>query len=266
MTAPDSTTDKARALYEARRTRTAIDPFTDSEPDLGLSDGYAVQNELADLLLADGETIAGYKIGLTSKSMQQMLGVSSPTYGPVFSSTVHQSGQTAHLDSFLQPKVEAEIGLVLGTQLRGPGVTELDARVAIRGAVASMEILDSRIVDWRIKLADTVADLASNGGSVVSSHVVPIEQIDARPIEMSLSKNGSVVASSDGVTALSDAIEVVVGLANVLGEHDTALEAGQVILTGALHAPIDLEAGDVIIAEFDRLGPISINVDPNPTD
>lgn len=261
MTTPGTTADKAQALYQARRTRTAIDPFTDAEPDLGLTDGYAVQKELVDLLLADGETIAGYKVGLTSRPMQQMLGVSSPTHGPVFSSTVHQSGQTVHLGSFLQPKVEAEIGLVLGKQLRGPGVTEGDARGALDGAVAAMEILDSRIVGWRLKLADTLADLASNGGAVVSSQLVPIEDIDTCSIEVNLSQNGRVVASGGGATAVRDAIEIVVWLANALGASGIALEPGQVVLTGAMHVPIDLKGGDIISAEFDRLGALSINVE-----
>lgn len=261
MNAPGTTTDKAEALYEARRSRTAIDPFTDAEPDLGQEDGYAIQKELVELLLADGETIAGYKVGLTSRPMQQKLGVSSPTYGPVFTSTVHEGGQTIHLGSFLQPKVEAEIGLVLDKQLRGPGLAERDVRGALSGAVAAMEILDSRIVNWRLKLADTLADLASNGGCVVSSRLVPIKDVDTCSIDMNLSQNGRVIASGGGATAVSDAIGIVVWLANALGSQGVALEPGQVILTGALHTPIDLEAGDVISAEFDQLGTLSIIVE-----
>src|SRR6201996_9795568 len=94
---------KARALYEARRTRQQIEPFTDADPDLGMADGYAVQKELTSLLLADGDRIVGYKVGLTSKPMQQMIGVDSPDYGPVLGSTVYADGDTNPLPRSIQP-------------------------------------------------------------------------------------------------------------------------------------------------------------------
>ena len=119
---------KARALYEARRTRVPIAPFTDEDPTLGMADGYAIQRELVPLLLADGDTIVGYKVGLTSKPMQKMIGVDSPDYGPVLASTVFRDGDTVPLDRFIQPKVEAEIVFVLGERLAGPGVSVTDAR------------------------------------------------------------------------------------------------------------------------------------------
>jgi 2-keto-4-pentenoate hydratase len=171
---------KARALYEARRTRQAIEPFTDADPDLGMADGYAVQQELVKLLLADGDRIVGYKVGLTSKPMQKMIGVDTPDYGPVLGSTVYADGDSVPVSAFIQPKIEAEIAFVLGAPLAGPGVSVLDARRAIAGMTAAVEIVDSRFADWRIKLADTVADLASNGAVAISSRVVPLEGIDPR--------------------------------------------------------------------------------------
>ena len=169
---------KARALYEARRTRRQIEPFTDADPDLGMADGYAVQQELVKLLLAEGDRIVGYKVGLTSKPMQKMIGVDQPDYGPVLGSTVYANGDAVPVSAFIQPKIEAEIAFVLGSGLAGPGVSVLDARRAIAGMVAAVEIVDSRFADWRIKLADTVADLASNGAVAVSSRVVPLEGVD----------------------------------------------------------------------------------------
>src|SRR5271168_3109383 len=125
---------KARALYEARRTRVPIPPFTDEDPSLGMADGYAIQRELVQLLLADGDHIVGYKVGITSKAMQRMAGIDSPDYGPVLASTIFGDGDTVPLDRFIQPKVEAEIVFVLGERLSGPGVTVTDARRAIAGA------------------------------------------------------------------------------------------------------------------------------------
>src|SRR4051794_32279393 len=115
--------ERARRLYEARRDRRAIPPFTDADPDLTMADGYAVQRELTRLLLDDGDGIVGYKVGLTSKPMQRMIGVDSPDYGPVLASTVYRDGDAVPLDRFIQPRIEAEIVFVLGEPLRGPGVS-----------------------------------------------------------------------------------------------------------------------------------------------
>ncbi|HEY0813931.1 MAG TPA: fumarylacetoacetate hydrolase family protein [Pseudonocardia sp.] len=251
---------KARALYDARRTRVPIPPFTDADPALGMADGYAIQRELIDLLLADGDRIIGHKVGLTSKPMQQMVGVDSPDFGPVLASTVYRDGDTIPVSRFIAPKIEAEIVFVLGERLMGPGVTGTQAHAAIAGAVAAMEIVDSRIADWRIKLADTVADLASNGAMATSSRVVPIADIDTRLVGMTLTRNGELIDTGAGAAALGDPVAVVAWLANVLGDDGVALEPGHMIMTGALHAAVPMTAGDVFRAEFDRLGPITVRV------
>ncbi len=251
---------KARALYDARRNRVPIPPFTDADPSLGMADGYAIQSELVPLLLADGDRIIGYKVGLTSKPMQQMLGLDSPDYGPVFASTVYGDGDAVPLDRFIQPKIEAEIVFVLGERLAGPGVSPTDARRAIAGAAAAMEIVDSRIEDWRIKLADTVADLASNGAVAVSSRLVPLDGLDTRLIGMTVTRNGELVDTGAGAAALGDPVAVVAWLANVLAENGVALEPGHLIMTGALHAAVPMKPGEVYRAEFDRLGPVTIRV------
>lgn len=251
---------KARALYDARRTRVPIPPFTDADPTLGMADGYAIQRELIDLLLADGDRIIGHKVGLTSKPMQQMVGVDSPDFGPVLASTVYRDGDTIPVSRFIAPKIEAEIVFVLGEPLLGPGITITQAHAAIAGAVAAMEIVDSRIADWRIKLADTVADLASNGAMATSSRVVPIDDIDPRLVGMTLTRNGELIDTGAGAAALGDPVAVVAWLANVLGADGVALEPGHLIMTGALHAAVPMTPGDVFRAEFDRLGPITVRV------
>lgn len=251
---------KARALYEARASRVPIPAFTDADPDLGMADGYAVQSELTKLLLADGEQIVGYKVGLTSKPMQQMLGVPSPDYGPVFASTLYRDGDEIPLDIFIQPRMEAEIVFVLNKPLRGPGVTLLQAAEAIAGGVASMEIVDSRFADWRIKLADTVADLASNGAAVLSSRIVPLADFNPRLVGMTLTRNGQLIDTGAGAAALGDPIAVVAWLANTLAAGGVGLEAGHIVMTGALHAAVAMAPGDVFRADFDRLGPVSVRM------
>ncbi|HEY2075759.1 MAG TPA: fumarylacetoacetate hydrolase family protein [Streptosporangiaceae bacterium] len=251
---------KARALYEARRTRQAIEPFTDADPDLGMADGYAIAQQLTRLLVADGDEVIGYKVGLTSKPMQQMIGVSSPDHGPVLGSTVYADRDAVSLSRFIQPRIEAEIAFVLSADLRGPGITALQARQAIAGMVAAVEIVDSRFADWRIRLADTVADLASNGAAAMSSRLVPLGDLDPRLIGMVLTRSGELVDTGAGAAALGDPVAVVAWLANTLGEMGDGLEAGQLVMTGALHAAVPMRAGDVFRAEFDRLGPVTVRV------
>jgi len=164
------------------------------------------------------------------------------------------------LSRFIQPKLEAEIVFVLGERLRGPGVTAEDARKATAGIAASMEIVDSRFADWRIKLCDTVADLASNGALAISERTVPLDGLDPRLIGMVLTRDGELVDTGAGAAALGDPAEVVAWLANTLAEQDIALEAGHVVMTGALHAAVPMAAGETYVAEFDRLGSVTVRI------
>lgn len=248
------------ALYDARRTRIPIEPFTDTHPGLDAADGYAVQSHLVQRLMSDGEVIIGYKLGLTSAPMQRMLGVDQPDFGPVFASTVYRDGAQVHLDDFIAPRVEAEIAVVLATDLSGPHCTSMDAYLATRGLAAAIEIVDSRIVDWRIKLADTVADLASNGAIALSSQVVELADLDPRLIGMVFTRNGELIATGAGAAALGDPLAAVAWLANTLAPLNVTLPAGSVIMTGALHAMVPIQSGDVYRADFDHLGSISLRI------
>lgn len=250
----------AEQLYEARRSGKPIPAFTDASPDLGMEDGYAIQEHLVRMLVADGEVICGYKLGLTSAAMQTLLGVDQPDFGPVFASTVFSDGAELPVDRFIAPRMEAEIGVVLAADLTGPDCTPADALRATRGLVASLEIVDSRIRDWKIKLADTVADLASNGAIALSSDVIPIDGFDPRLVGMMFTKNGELVATGAGAAAMGDPLAAVAWLANTLAPMGIVLPAGSVIMTGALHAMVPVQPGDVFRADFDRLGPITIRM------
>ncbi|MDB1089741.1 fumarylacetoacetate hydrolase family protein [Streptomyces sp. ACA25] len=252
--------DWAMALHEARAKRCPIRPFTDAHPGLGMDDGYAIQRKLVGMLTAAGDSVVGYKAGLTSAPMQRMFGVSTPDYGPVLGSTVYMSGATVSAHTFIAPKVEAEIVFRLGSPLKGPGVTMAAARAAIAEVMAGLEIVDSRIENWRISLADTIADLASNGAVVLAPPVVLAEDCAHRLTGMAFSRNGDLVATGAGAAALGDPVAVVAWLANVLGEHGVTLDAGQLIMTGALHAAVPMGPGDTFVAEFDRLGTVTLQV------
>jgi 2-keto-4-pentenoate hydratase len=251
---------RAQALYAARRDRKPIAPFTDDDSTLGMDDGYEIQSRLVDLLVREGDQIIGHKVGATSEAMQRLIGIDTPDYGPVLQSTVYVHGDAVPLSRFIAPKIEAEIAFVLGDRLEGPGVDYTTARAAISGMRAAMEIVDSRIADWRIRLADTVADLASNGGLVWSDRQVSADEVDSRSIRMTLTRNGETIATGQGSDALGDPVSVLVWLANTLGRNGVALEPGHLILTGALHAAVPMVVGDNFRAVFDHLGAIEIDV------
>lgn len=250
----------AAQLLQARDTGVPIVPFTDARPELGMEDGYAIQRHLVASLIARGETITGYKLGLTSRPMQELLGVDSPDFGPVFASTVYRDGAELPVDAFIAPRIEGEIAVIIGEDLSGPHCTAADVRRATAGIAAALEIVDSRILDWRIKLADTVADLASNGAIALSSMVVPIDDLDPRLVGMVFTRNGELVATGAGAAALGDPLAAVAWLANTLAPLGATLPAGSVIMTGALHAMVPVAPGDVFRAEFDHLGPITIRM------
>jgi 2-keto-4-pentenoate hydratase len=225
-----------------------------------MADGYAIQTHLVQSLLDRGESIVGYKLGLTSRPMQELLGVDSPDFGPVFASGVYRDGAELPVDRFIAPRIEAEIAVVLEQELSGPDCTPLAALRASAGLVAALEIVDSRIEGWRIKLADTVADLASSGAIALSSTVVPIAGVDPRLVGMVFTRNGEVIATGAGAAALGDPMAAVSWLANTLAPMGVSLPAGSVIMTGALHAMCPVSPGDVFRADFDRLGPITVRM------
>lgn len=251
----------AEALYRARKSGAPIEPLTADHPDMTVTDAYRVQQGLVKRLLADGDAVVGYKLGLTSEPMQRLLGVDSPDFAPVLASHVHQDGAQIAASWFIRPRIEAEIALVLSEDLSGPGCAEADAAKAVGGARPAIEIVDSRIRDWKIKLADTVADLASSGAIVLGDRVHPIPGgFDLRLVGMAFSRGARLVATGAGAAALGSPLVAVAWLANTLHEVGDSLRAGQFVMTGALHAALDIGPGQDFRAEFDHLGSVTARI------
>ena len=248
------------ALYAARHSGVPIEPLTDGHAGMTVVDAYRVQRDLVARLLADGDRVVGYKLGLTSAPMQRMFGVDSPDFAPVLSSHVHPDGAEVAASDFIHPRVEAEIALVLGEDLAGPDCSTLDVARATSGATPAIEIVDSRIAGWRIKLADTIADLASSGAVVFGSTAVPVAGFDLRLAGMVFSRDGEMVATGAGAAALGGPLHATAWLVRTLAEFGDSLQAGQFVMTGALHAAVDIAPGQLYRAEFDRLGPVSLRI------
>lgn len=248
----------AQRLHRAMTDRAPVPPLREAHPDMDVADAYAVQQGMVRRIMqAGGGRQVGWKIGLTSRPMQEMLGVDQPDYAPVLSSMVFESGHAIPLDEFIQPRVEAEIALVLRDRLEGPGVTAIQAHDAIGGAVAAIEMVDSRIRDWNLSLVDTVADLASSGAAILSDRVVPLDDVDPRLVGMAVAHNGATVATGAGAAALGSPVGAVAWLANTVAAFDVALEPGWFVMTGSLHGAFAVEPGDVVRADFAHLGPVT---------
>lgn len=248
----------ADSLLEAERSKQAVTPLTQQYTELNVTDAYNVQLEVLKRKLSEGRTVIGKKVGLTSVAMQKMLGVDEPDYGHLLDDMKVENGAKVKVSNLLSPKIEAEIGFVLGEDLKGPNVTFLDVLMATKYVVPTLEIIDSRIADWKIGLVDTVADNGSSAMVVVGDETAEIDGIDLRSVGMILSKNGEMVATGSGAAALGHPAHAIAWLANKLHEFGITLKAGELILPGALSAAIAVEKGDTVTAQFGSVGSVSV--------
>ncbi len=247
----------ADVLWQAERDRTPAPPLTDKHPGLTVEDAYAIQTINIERRVGEGGLIRGRKVGLTAAPMQQLLGVDEPDFGVLVDNMFVEDGDEVPMEELLQPRVEAEVAFVMGKDLAGPGVTTSNALAAIEGALPAIEIVDSRVVDWKIKLADTIADNASSGRLVVGGRLTPVTELDLRLVGMALSRNGRVIDTGAGAAALGNPARCVAWLANKLATFGIALQAGDVVLPGAVHRMVPVEPGDVFRAEFAHLGAVT---------
>lgn len=250
----------AEMLDESWEKRIPIAPLRE----MGLSsvsDAYAIQTEWTKMRLARGETIIGRKIGLTSKAVQEQMGVNEPDYGSLWGSRYfaaqHNRVEIA-VDQFLQPRIEGEIAFLLGRDLCGPGVTLQEVLAATDAIAASFEIVDSRIKDWQIKLVDTVADNASYGGFTIGNWDRLAPNSDLRLLGVLINHNGEVAAQGIGAAALGHPARAVAWLANKLSTFDITLKAGDYVLSGAVAKTIPAQAGDIFTLEMCGQAPLTV--------
>jgi len=248
----------AKRLLDAEDRRAPIPPLTAEFPELAVEDAYAIQLAVLEVKKSRGEVVYGRKAGLTSQAIQKLFGVNEPDFGHLLASMMVESGAAIPASEVIQAKAEPEIAFVLDRDLRGPGVTALDVVGATRYVVPVLEIIDSRIADWKIKLGDTIADNASCGKVVIGGPAQPIGNIDLRLVGVVLEKNGEVIATGAGAAALGNPAIAVAWLANKLATFDQALRKGELILPGSLTSAFDARPGDHVRATFDRLGAVSV--------
>ena len=217
-----------------------------------------IQTINIDRRVAAGEKIIGRKVGLTSAPMQKLLGVDEPDFGVLTDEMFVEDGDLISLSRLVQPRVEAELAFLMETDLAGPGVTTAGALRAIAGALPAVEIVDSRVADWKIKLVDTVADNASSGLLVVGGRMRKVEDLDLRLLGVVVSRHGEVIDTGAGAAALGNPARCVAWLANKLGSLGSGLKAGDIVLPGAVHKMVPVEPGDVFRADFAHLGGVTV--------
>lgn len=223
-----------RNLYEALRSGEAIAPLTESHPELTVDDAYQISLAFLNIRkFESGETVVGKKIGVTSKPVQDMLGVFQPDFGFLTDAMLAHDGRV-HMDEHIAPRAEAEIAFKLKKGLKGPGVTAEDVLNATEYVQPCFEIVDSRIKDWNIKISDTVADNASCGVFVLGDAKLNPKDIDLAALEVVVTKNGSEISRGLGSAVQGAPQNAVAWLANTLGEYGIPFEAGEVILSGSL--------------------------------
>jgi 2-oxopent-4-enoate hydratase len=248
----------ADELYAAERERRQIAPLS-SRAAISPEDAYAIQLENVNRRIGAGERVVGKKVGLTAKVIQQMLKVDQPDYGHLFETMQIADGAACRAGELLQPRVEPEIAIVLKRSLQGPGLTDLDILAATEAVVPALEIVDSRIENWKITFADTVADNGSSARFVLGKKRTPPTEIDLRTAGAILSKNGRITGTGAGAAVLgANPLRAVAWLANTLCGAGLELGAGEVILPGALCGMVPVAAGDTVEADFGPLGTVSV--------
>lgn len=248
----------ASQLRTAAETGSPCAPIRDilgSETDV--DSAYLIQQINTDHDIAAGRQVSGRKIGLTAEVVQQQLGVDEPDYGTLFADMCFADGIDIPAGRMLQPRAEAEIAVVLEHDLDKGEHCVVDVINATAYVLPSLELVDSRIADWNIRIVDTVADNASCGLYVVGSKPVKLNHLDLREVEMSMSVNAEVVTTGVGSACLGNPLHAAVWVANTMVKLGTPLRAGECIMTGSLGAMVGIAEGDTVAADFGALGTVT---------
>ena len=221
-----------------------------------LAQAYQVQEINTVRALDSGRRLSGRKVGLTSKAVQQQLGVDQPDFGMLFSDMAYWDGDDIPVSQLIQPKIEAEIAFVLKHDLDKAYLTLPDILNATDYVLPALEIVDSAIADWNITLLDTVADNASSGLYVLGKTPFSIRNLDLALEGMVLERNGAIASLGVGAACLGNPLDACLWLARTMCEAGRPLSAGDVLLSGALGPMVEVSGGDSIRMRSTRLGDV----------
>lgn len=247
----------ALALREALESQQAIDRVVPDELAQDVDLAYGVQEVNTVHWLAAGRKLIGRKIGLTSEAVQDQLGVDQPDYGMLFDDMLLTDGDAVPPGVLIQPKAEAEVAFIMGSDVSTPLTSTEDAAAAVEFAVPAIEIVDSRIKDWKINLGNTIADNASSGLFVLGAARVPLSEVVPAGVHMEMYREGEIVSAGRGTDCLGDPLFALVWLANKMIKVGRPLARGDIVLSGALGPMVSAKPGDVMKAEIAGLGSVT---------
>lgn len=251
----------AMRSWEAEKARQEIEPFSSSYPALTRQEGYAIQAIRENLVLAEGHRLSGYKLGSTGMAKRRQMGTATSSYGRLFSYMDLSVDRTLHLSRFIHPKIEPEVSFLLARDLSGPFVTSAEVMASTAGIIASLEIIDSRFINFKFTGPDVVSDNTSGSGYVLSDRLIDPNSIDLSSEGLHVRVNGELYTSATAAEILGHPARAVAEFANIFYAHTgRSLKAGQVIMTGGITAAFPLKANDFISAEFSHLGTITLHV------
>jgi 2-keto-4-pentenoate hydratase len=251
----------AAQLDTAWRTGTPIPPISETDGITDVKTAYGIQTHWANMRLERGEKIVGRKIGLTSKAIQQQLGVNEPDYGTLWQSSFYQAQNgkvNIQAGDFLQPRIEGEIAFLISKPLREPNITPEQVLAATEACAMGIEIVASRIADWRIKLVDTIADNASYGGFTLGLWDKQMLAVDLGALAMTIHHNGALAAEGMGAAALGHPAISTAWLANKLLEFGVALEPGDIVISGGITKMLPVKAGDEFVFSLTGQPPLTV--------
>jgi 2-oxo-hept-3-ene-1,7-dioate hydratase len=247
----------ADLLWQAEESRKQMVQLSTTWPQITIEEAYAIQAEVVKRKLAKGAKVIGYKIGLTSKAMQQALNINEPDYGHLYDYMMVRDGGTVNHADYCVPRIEVELTFVLGKPLRGPGVGLLDVLRATEYVVPSIEIIDARVQNPR-KIFDTLADNGAAAGLVIGGRAVRPDDVDLRWAGAILYRNSEIEETGLAAGVLGHPAMGIAWLANKFAPFGIGLEAGQYLLSGSFIRPVHAQKGDTIHADFGPLGGVVV--------
>jgi 2-oxo-hept-3-ene-1,7-dioate hydratase len=255
--------DAARRTHEAERSRTQVRALSFDQPEMTIDDGYAIQQTWVDMKIAEGRTLVGHKIGLTSRAMQLASQIDEPDFGALLDDMVFADGAAISAARFIVPMLEVELAFILDRPLAGPKCTLFDVLDATRYVTPALELIDARTfrIDPETKkprrVFDTIADNAANAGIILGGRAVKPHDVDLRWVAALFYKNGTIEETGVAAGVLNHPANGIAWLANKLAPRGIALEAGEIVLAGSFTRPVPCTAGDVFHADYGPLGAIT---------
>jgi 2-oxo-hept-3-ene-1,7-dioate hydratase len=252
----------AQRLSEAARTKVPTKQVSQLHPDLGIDDAYAIQRAGVRLAEADGRVVRARKIGLTSKVMQEAVGITEPDHGVIYDDMFYADGDTIPFDRFIAPRLEVELAFVLGSELRGPGCTLAAVLDATEYVTPAVEILDARFqmtdpdTGSTRTIVDTISDNAADAGIVIGDQRFGPSDLDLPWVCAVLRRNGVIEESGVAAAVLDHPATGVAWLADRLARHGVALRPGELVLAGSFTRPLWVHRGDEFVADYGPLGTI----------